>query len=79
MKPCGHFVSCHFDDQGAELEVADKVENLSIVIKSLVMLDTLSPKTSGTLKRNKGRMKIVNIDLRETLREYNWGVTTNYF
>ena len=42
------------------------------------LLDTLSPKTSGTLKRNNGKVKIVNIDLRETLREYNWSTTTNY-
>ena len=30
------------------------------------VLDILSPKTSGTLKRNNGKVKIVNIDLRET-------------
>ena len=42
-----------------------------------IVLDTLSPKTSGTLRET--RMKrMVYIDSGEYLREYNWGVTTNY-
>ena len=44
----------------------------------ILLLDTLSPKTSGTLNRNKGRKMKVNIDSGKYLREYNWGVTTNY-
>ena len=44
----------------------------------ILLLDTLSPKTSGTLNRNKNRKKEVNIDSGEYLREYNWGVNTNY-
>ena len=44
----------------------------------ILLLDTLSSKTSGTLKRNKERWKEVNIDLRETIKEYNWGTTANY-
>ena len=51
---------------------------LSLTPAQCILLDTLSPKTSGTLKRNKEKWKEVNIDLRETLREYNWGTTTNY-
>ena len=42
------------------------------------LLDTLSPKPSGTLKRNSEGKENSIYDLRETLREYNWGITTNY-
>ena len=44
----------------------------------ILLLDTLSPKTSGALNRNKKRKMKVNIDSGEYLREYNWSVTTNY-
>ena len=44
----------------------------------ILLLDTLSPKTSGALNRNKNDKRKVNIDSGEYLREYNWGVTTNY-
>ena len=42
------------------------------------VLDTLSPKTSGTLRETRKERRIVYIDSGEYLREYNWGVTTNY-
>ena len=44
----------------------------------ILLFDTLSPKTSGTLNRNKNKKREVNIDSGECLREYNWSVTTNY-
>ena len=35
-------------------------------------------KTQALSDRNKERKRIVYIDSEEILREYNWGVTTNY-
>ena len=43
-----------------------------------LLLDALSPKTSGALNRNREKRMKVNIDSGEYLKEYNWGITTNY-
>ena len=51
---------------------------LYIHLVSRYVLNTLSPKTSDALNRNKNEKRKVNIDSGEYLKEYNWGVTTNY-
>ena len=44
----------------------------------ILLLDTLSPGLRRSQIETIERKRIVNIDSGEILREYNWGVTTNY-
>ena len=71
MAPASVF--CQNVNQGMQPQ-----QQLPLGAHPLALLDTLSPKTSGALNRNKEEKIKVNIDSGEYLREYNWGVTTNY-